>query len=270
MDDYRASAIITGALQDISGVKLQDLRGQFEKNADFFNGLRSVYAIVKSRAAAVPGAAAGKAPRDIYIGLTSNKRFYGTLNREIVQSMLTLVRTQHDSDFLIIGRTGAEYLDLEGEIEHISRLEFEDDMPTPDEMHDVVELSERHARVFVVYPHLVNIFRQEVVMTDITQTPDPTVTPGMPAVDYIFEPDIPGMLAFFEKQVRHALLERVVLETELARTAKRTMKMRDAKERATGLQSTYERRLRHEFATLADIAHMDTFIRRSFWKAEPI
>ena len=270
LQDYHVSTLITGALQDISASRMQDLRRQFEKNADFFNGIRSVYEIVKAWAAASEAQGAesvsSSRSRDVYIGLTSNKRFYGSLNRDITRSLLKMADEKKDSDFVIVGRTGIEYLREEKVSQKIGVLEFAEDELSFEELHSILTLADTHERVFVVYPKMVNIFRQQVVMTDVTQTPD-RLSPPEAAIEYIFEPDIPEMLAFFERQVRHALVERVMLETELARAAARMMKMRDSKERAEGLEKEYGRRLRHEFAMLADIAHTDNFIRHSFWNA---
>lgn len=261
--DYRAAELITSALQDISSVKMHELRGQFEHNARFFSGIREVYGVVKAHAvesgvgaADTPGAAE---KRDIYIGLTSNKRFYGTLNRDIVRALVRLAATADKSDFLMIGLTGAQYLEETAAPDRVARTAFDDDVPSSDELQNVLSLITEYRRVFVVYPKFINPLRQDVAMVDLTQTPTALVTPAMRA-DYIFEPEIPGMLRFFEAQVRRVLFERILLETELARSAARMVKMRNAKDRAGKLRTAYERRLRHEFATLADIALMETFI----------
>jgi ATP synthase F1 gamma subunit len=249
---------------------MQLVRKQFETNARFFAGIREVYGIVKAHGRDLPDAGRGEVlqrtrNRDIYIALTSNKRFYGTLNRDIMRSLVRVMGTASGSDFLVVGQTGAQYLESTGFHGTITRMEFVDDTPDPYEMQNILSLIDTYNRVFVVYPKFVNTFRQDIAMTDITQTPESTVESEMRA-DYIFEPEIPKMLAFFEAQVRRALFERVMIETELARAAARAMKMRDAKDRAGGLRGQYERSLRRELATLADLELMETFIGFNFWK----
>lgn len=270
VEDYRSTELITGALQDIGATKMQLIRKQFETNSRFFAGIREVYGIVKAHASERTEASGEGVPqktrdRDIYIALTSNKRFYGTLNRDIVRSLVRVIDTTPGSDFLIIGQTGAQYLESTGFHGTITRTEFEDDTPNPHELQSVLSLIDSYARVFVIYPKFVNTFRQDIAMTDITQTPDSVIAPEMRA-EYIFEPEIPKMLAFFEAQVRRALFERVMLETDLARAAARALKMRDAKDRAGDLRRHYERGLRRELATLADLELMETFIGFNFWK----
>ncbi|MFA7309828.1 MAG: FoF1 ATP synthase subunit gamma [Candidatus Paceibacterota bacterium] len=268
VEDYRTTGLITGALQEISASKMQDLRKQFDQNARFFAGIREVYGIVKAHAlelAKQEGAGQKKKNvRDIYIGLTSNKRFNGTLNRDIVRALLAMLGRAKDSDFLMVGLTGAQHLEETASPDAIERTAFDDDIPNAGELQRILSLITDYGRVFVVYPKFINPFRQDIVMTDITQTP--TAVSPVAKADYIFEPEIPGMLAFFEKQVRYALFQRIMLETELARAAARTMKMRNIKDRADTLRGSSERSLRREFATLADIELMETFIGFSFWK----
>ena len=270
VDGYRSAELITGALQDISAVKMQELRRQFVQNARFFSGISDLYGVVKARAAAlhvtdqtihrrVQG-------RDIYIGLTSNKRFYGTLNRDVVLALVGMVRVVEKSDFLLIGSAGAQYLQEMTASELVEYMEFGEETPNTEELQEMFSIIDRHSRVFIVYPKFVNPFRQDVVMTDITQTPTSIVPPEM-HVDYVFEPEISRMLEFFERQVRRVVFERVMLEAELARTAARTMKMHSAKERAQQLTHEYESKLRHEFEAFADIERMGASI--SFSSAKP-
>jgi ATP synthase F1 gamma subunit len=268
VEDYRSTELITGALQDISATKMQFIRKDFEENARFFAGIREVYGIVKAHAqeaSVVAEENPSHRTRDIYIALTSNKRFYGTLNRDIVRALVRVMETASGSDFLIIGQTGAQYLDTIGFRGKVTRTEFNDDTPAPHELQSILALIDSYARVFLIYPKFVNTFRQDIAMTDITQTPESSVAPEMKA-EYIFEPEIPKMLLFFEAQVRRALFERIMLETELARAAARALRMREAKDRADDLLKHSERELRHELATLADLALMETFIGFNFWK----
>lgn len=267
-EDYRSTELITGALQDISATKMQFIRRAFEANARFFSGIREVYGIVKAHAQearALPETEKATPQKDIYIALTSNKRFYGTLNRDIVRSFVSVIRSVKNSDFLVIGQTGAQYLDTTGFRGNVTRTEFSDDTPTAHELQSILSLIDSYRRVFVIYPKFVNTFRQDIAMTDVTQTPESAVAPEKRA-EYIFEPEIPKMLAFFEAQVRRALFERVMLETELARAAARALRMREAKDRAGDLRKRYERSLRREMATLADLELMETFIGFNFWK----
>ena len=75
------------------------------------------------------------------------------------------------------------------------------------------------------------MFSQQVDRVDITHSPEPAFTHATD-VKYIFEPELPKMLAFFENQVRYILFARVLLETSLSRTATRLISMDAAERRA--------------------------------------
>lgn len=269
VEDYRTAELITGALQDISATKMQAIRKMFEKNTRFFSGIREVYGTLKSHALeeGIGPDTATTQPlvRDIYIALTSNKRFYGTLNRDIMRAFIDMKQKAQGGEFLVIGQTGAQYVDISAPSESVERLQFKDDIPTHEETQKLLTRIGAYGRVFVVYPKFVNPFRQDIAVTDVTQTPD-AASAAAEKVEYIFEPEIPRMLTFFEAQVRYALFERVMLEAELARAAARTVRMRGAKDRATDLRVINERNMRHEFATMADIELMETLSGFSFWK----
>jgi ATP synthase F1 gamma subunit len=266
VDDYRTAEMITGVLQDIGSVKMQSIRLGFEQNARFFAGIRAVYAIVKAHAQELGlSETANAKTRDLYIALTSNKRFYGTLNRDIIRAFLQLIRTAQGSDFFVVGQTGAQYLQRAESTDAVTRVEFADDAPTADELKSLMAKSDPYRRVFLVYPKFINTFRQDIALADITETPSDFVPPSLKA-KYIFEPEIQKMLQFFEGQVRRVLFERVLLETELARSAARSLKMRDARERAGDLRKKYQHELNREYATVAEIELMETFIGYRFWK----
>ncbi len=268
-DDYRSAEVITGALEFLSAAKMQELRQQFEQNALFFNGISEVYSIVhrhskeKKKKGWRKSRSAQRA--DIYIALTSNKRFYGTLNRDIARSFIAVMKSQKDADYVMVGQTGAQYLN-EAEVSNdVTYMDFLDDSPNADEFQKIISLVDSHERVFMVYPKFVNPFRQEVVMTNVAEgiVPDQGAATD---VDYIFEPEIPGMIEFFEGQVRYALFGRVMLEAELARAAARTMKMHSARDRAGDLRAVNERILRHEFDVFADIERMASFTGFNAWR----
>ena len=169
-EDYHTVELITGALQYISASKMQELRIEFDKNARLYNGVNEVYGIIKAHAnvGASLHASKNSTERDLYIALTSNRRFYGGLNKEIVRTFVDLVETVESGDFLMVGQTGAQYLQDIPSAKKIEKMEFADDSPDIDDLQRVLLLVSGYPRVFVVYPKFINPFRQDIVITDIT------------------------------------------------------------------------------------------------------
>src|SRR3989344_2879821 len=216
LEDYRAAQFITGALQDISALRMQATRKQFEKNIEFYQDIQQLYRIVKAYAVqTAPKEKSSKRRRQyLYVAVTSNKHFYGTQNRDIILSLMERLPDPHGKDCLIVGEAGWQYIKDTEHKDRCKRIVFTDDMPTSEESEALMQRLIGYERVFVLYPKFINPFRQDVAMVDITETPDPA-TPKEMSVDYIFEPEIPTLLAFFETQVRNMLFERVMLESEL-------------------------------------------------------
>ncbi len=265
IEDYRAAELITGALQDISSIRMQTIRRQFEKNTRFFRGIREVYGVVSAHARegthSVSHRERGpqKDKKDLYIGITSNKRFYGTLNRDVTAALLRRISSAQQAEFLIVGQTGAQYLTNTAHAGVAKETVFANDVPSTQELRLTLHTLETYGRIYAIYPRFINPFRQEVAMVDITETPSIAETADM-RVEYIFEPDIPSMLTFFDAQVRRVLFERVLLESELARTATRLLKMRDAQESAGEMRGEQERALRREMSAIANMHLLETFV----------
>lgn len=270
IDDYRIAEVITGALQDLSAARMADLRKRFEENARFFFGVRDVYGIVKTRSLKLaPGTDAPPDDRKsaLYIAFTSNKRFYGALNRNIAEAFLSAIEHAVDGEFVMVGATGAQYLAETSMAKAVRNMDITDDVPNSNEKERILQMFRSYRRVFAIYPKFINPFRQDVAITEITEVPESEGADASFNAEYIFEPDLTRLVRFFEQQTRYALFNRVLLETELARAAARTLRMHGARDNAHDLRRRYERALRREYMSASDIAMMETFISFNFWRS---
>ena len=73
---------------------------------------------------------------------------------------------------------------------------------------------------------------------------------------------------FFENQVRQLLFNRIMLESELSRTAARLVKMNSTEERAEGIIQEKRRVLRKETMVIEDIRLLETFTSTVQWKKQ--
>jgi F0F1-type ATP synthase gamma subunit len=132
------------------------------------------------------------------------------------------------------------------------------DEPTPQEVERIIGSLREYDEVVVIHPTFINAFEQKAKLTDLTHVP-PRTSPTVPALEYIIEPDIPAMIVFFKTQIRLVLFDRIVLETRLALTGARLMKMQRARERA-GEMLVAERRVIHkEISTMQSMRLLETF-----------
>ena len=276
LSEYQAAEVTARALQDISALKMQSIRGAFEKNRAFFQEIRELYGVVQAQAKkfqyAQVASQKSKRVRQLYVAVTSNKRFYGSLIRDIIDTLTKELAEVPEASCIIIGRVGWQYFEAQGNSKRARQIALADDVPTQEEFHMLLGQFENFDRIFVLYPKFVNSFRQIAAMEDITQTPPELQAPqskqpevSAPEDRYIFEPEVPAMLSFFNTQVRQILFDRVLLEAELSRVAARLMRMGEAGERARSLVAATETKERREVAALSNMELLETFAGFTQW-----
>lgn len=291
LEEYETAELTAGALEDISAMRMQAIRSGFEKNRSFYEGIRELYATVQtfSRKEAQGQEKQERSVKRLFIAVTSNKRFYGALMRDIVDALVRAMAKESNASYLIIGRVGWQYFEQVDAPAKARQMILENDTPTHTEFEEMLTYADRFDRVFVLYPKFINPFRQDVGVADITQSPD-TANPlfesadeahkaqdsasaqkahaeGLPEEDvgYIFEPEVPAILAFFNAQVKRALFQGVLLEAELARTAARLIHMEEAQEHAHALVVGTSAKLRRETAVVSNAALLETLSGFAEW-----
>lgn len=251
---------VTTMLRDISATRLQSIRAAFEANEVYFLELHSLMHLIHTYAAKkgipLPPAEKGK----VYVALTSNRRFYGTLNMDVMQALYEAKQKDSAASCVVIGQTGKQIVARTQKFAGLKPTyhAFEKDEPTPDEIVGIVGKLTQYAEVFVVHPTYVNAFEQNGRITDLTHVPH-TKKEEAKTLEYLIEPDIPRMLDFFKTQVRLMLFDRVVLETRLALTGARLIKMQRARERAEELLISERQRIHKEVRTMQSMRLLETF-----------
>jgi len=239
LGDLTALKTVTGAYSDISALRIQSLKSAFEQNMLFYEQVTQLYHSIRLTAYMQKYLQKKKKfvsdlhPKTLHVAVTSNHRFYGTLNRDIMIQFMNDSKNRTE-DRLIIGKTGKDFAQAHPEIGPYNVLVFQTDMPPKHERDSFLSLSLGYDRVFLYYPRFINILTQTVDRIDITYAPK-SLSGGQKHIKYIFEPELPKIISFFEQQVRGLLFARVLLETDLARTATRLFAMDTAEREAQNL-----------------------------------
>lgn len=259
---------VASALFDVSAEKIGRLRAAFEKNGIFYNDISALYESVKRTAIArgdMPATKTGALKR-MFVAFTSNVRFYGSVNTDVMHTFLEALPPE-GVDATIIGRTGQAFMENQGDKRPASYLSFEADEPSKAELQSFLDRVASYDEVHVYYPSFVNVFSQKVGSIDITHSaaPEGALAPAA-EVDYIFEPELPQIIRFFETRVRYLLFQRVALESELARTAARLFAMNRAQDRADEEIRSVRSAIRKEEETFNDLRLLESFSGISRWK----
>ena len=216
---------LASAFTEVSAAKIGVLKRNFEENQSFFQEVSGLYRLVKSSSGLPATASKGT----LAIAMTTNNRFYGVINLEVMKKFLS--ETQNQSvERLVVGKIGASHLKPTGQEARIEKMVFAHDVPSIEELKDLLEKTKSYQQVLLFYPQFKTIYTQTPAVTDITYSPStPTATEDL---HFIFEPELPKILEFFETQIRAILLQGVLLEMELSVTASRLQAMSRSQEHA--------------------------------------
>jgi ATP synthase F1 gamma subunit len=249
---------VTTMLRDISATKLQSIRAAYEANVQYYTELHDKVTMLQNYASVNNITLAATERKRVYVALTSNRRFYGTLNMDVIKHLHEQVDDDQSADCVVVGQTGRQILQRMPLAAQITYEAFLKDEPTPQEVERVISSLRTYDEVVIIHPTFINAFEQKTKMTDLTHVPEST-SPSVPVLDYIIEPDIPAMIEFFKTQIRFILFDRVVLETRLALTGARLMKMQHARERAAEMLTTERRVIHKEISTMHSMRLLETF-----------
>ena len=268
IEDIRSARYITGALRDIAAIQLKNLREKFERNDMFYTELIDLFHLVWRIAVAEKATPAiSKSKGELYLAYTTNRHFYGTLNNDVMQKFFDTTNTKNDC--LIVGETGKSIWESRPQQrKSVEFLAFKDDDPTTEELDLLMKTVDKYENVFVFYPGFTSVFRQDVKMVDITYRPSNYSKEKDDYKDlpqYLFEPDLSEMVVFFNSQVRYVLLERFLLETQIARVAARLVKMDTADQNANDLVIHELRKLRRVRTTFSSRRMLETVVGYIQW-----
>ena len=259
LEQTQTAEFVTTMLRDISATKLQAIRGQFEANQKYFEELHVLMELVQSYASEANIILKDeKAHKRVYVAVTSNKRFYGNLNHEIIRALYAELLHDKGASVLIVGQTGQQIVSVNPLPQQPEYFLFQKDDPTDDELYSLIQKLNVFEEVLVIHPTFINSFQQHAKTTDITHVPLRKEV-GKRKIDYLLEPDIPKIVEFFKTQTRLTLFMRVLLETQVAFTGARLMKMQRAREKAGEMVKSQLHTIHKETSTVKNMRLLETF-----------
>jgi F-type H+-transporting ATPase subunit gamma len=267
LTDLQTLHMIATSFTDTAAMRIRGIREAFETNQEFYAELSHVYHLVKL-VAIKQGLIPDGPPnaKTLLVAFTANQHFYGSIHRRIMDFIMK-ERDKTHADLLVIGTTGKEYLTVSGQSDGFKLMHFEKDDPTPEEVTKFLETIHDYTSIRVYYPHFMSLMRQDVGMIDITQVQEMDGQTTQDVDTYIlFEPEVDKILEFFERQIRGVLFKRVVLESDLSRTAARMVSMNEASERAQEMMKEKHSEYLKVMRSFINRQLLDTFSGMSLWK----
>ena len=268
INDIEAARYITGALRDISAVELKKLRKKFEQNDKFYSELEELFQLIWRIASANSNEfSINTSSKSLYVAYTTNRHFYGSINHDVMKKFIA--GTDVKDTCLIIGDVGKQIWMSKGQKRSgVSFLSFAEDEPNINEISSLMNKVKEHKHVYVFYPGFTSVFHQDVQMVDITFRPSKKTSSKKKFEDlpqYLFEPDLSEMVTFFNNQVRYALFERLLLETQISRIAARLVKMDTADQNAHDIIKLETRTLRRIRTSFSSKRMLETVVGYIQW-----
>lgn len=225
---------IAQAYSEIANLKIKRIRSRVEQNRLFFGEIFNIYSLVRSFAYK-KGVHITKSKPRVCLILTSNYRFYGNINADLIDFFVDSTR-KLQTDRILIGKAAIDYFDATRIFPNSQKILLKNDLPSIEELANLVRLISDYSQVLTFYPTLKTLLVQQPRVTDITLL---TQLPGEGDIRFIFEPELPKILQFFDSQLLHLLLEQTFLEAEVARTASRFISMERAETEANRFIKEY-------------------------------
>lgn len=229
---------IAQAYSEIANLKIKRIRAEVERNRIFFAEISKIYDNLKVLAFK-KNLLPKKSKLRLAILITSNYRFYGSINSSLIKYFVGSTAELREVDKLIIGKAGIDYFKANRILLNYQPVMLKTDMPDQVELHNLAQFASNYNQVQVFHSQFKSLLRQDATFTDVS-----AVSKYMEehvkelkekkedVLKFIFEPDLPKIIRFFDTQILTLLLEETFLESELSRTASRFISMDSAETEA--------------------------------------
>lgn len=258
--------ILSGVLRDLAVEKVQSLKEDFKKNVDFYEEIEDLFAkvqvLVNQQYVGIANEMRKLPTANIVI--TSNHRFYGSLNREVTDFFLE--EWDEADDHIVVGKMGQMYLENYDFYNKCKFIFFDEDNPTRWETQKMVSLAKAYSKVVVYFPKYKTPFHQEPTSMDIVRLAENRERDFGDLNEFIFEPDLPLIHDFFSTQVQYILIQRIMLETDLSRTAMRLVRMDNAENSAIEMYSQKNKELHDSIQREIDTQLFESLSGLKKWK----
>lgn len=240
LEEGESLRAISQAYSEIANLKIKKIRAEAERNRIFFREIASVYGLIKELAARQKNFIK-KEKKTVSIVLTSNYRFYGSINSDLLEYYAASC-AKLASDHIYLGKAAIEYFRARPISANHKEVILKEDTPNPQELKFLATELTSYNQVLVFYSKMKSLLIQEPAAIDITASAvNSGIQPGKhDEFKFIFEPELPKILEFFDSQIITLLLEGAFLESELSRTASRFISMDQAETQANKFIKEYQ------------------------------
>lgn len=253
---------ICQAYQEISVIRMQEIRGSVINIRRFLASLSEVFSDVKSSYANLKQrkksdtelALSQKKDREIAVLVSENESLYGDLLQKVFADFRNYT-SKKDCDLMIIGKKGLQLFQEAKIKKETIFFELADKQIDVADIKYIIYSLIQYKKIIVFYGRFESVISQistSSIISDaeITSTEE-NINSKEKKQGFLFEPSVEEIVNFFETQVFASLLKQTITESQLARYASRIKAMEDALNRIETkekLMKVLERKEKHKIA----------------------
>jgi len=234
---------VSQAYEEISVMKMRQIREGVLQTRDFLEGLSGIFYDVKNFYARqikelmeqkkitefAQLSTLNKNGKSVSVLLTANTKLYGDIIIKTFELFRSAVE-KDPSDVVVVGKLGRDIVRNRLPQCNFKYFEFPDMNATVEDLRSVVALLTQYKTVKIYFGKFENVINQYPEVTDISgnRPLQAEFNTKNEKVHFLFEPKVEDVLAFFETQVFSSLFKQTVSEGQLARFASRINAMEEA------------------------------------------
>ncbi len=248
-------AALAQGLQQVSMVKMREVREYIERSRRFHEGLSEIYRNVKASSLLTFNSQETRKfvkvettekKESVCVLLSANTRLYGSIVDEVYESFLKYIKGSAD-DVVIIGKIGKERYDLEVNKRDYQYFDLKDAGIIYLDLLSILGFILNYKNISVFYGQFNDIFDQRPIQKSVPGDVVFDASGGpmevLPKEKFFLEPSPDELENFFSGQVIGLLFRQAAYEFELSRHASRIQALEQALDETSILQKRAQRNL---------------------------
>jgi F-type H+-transporting ATPase subunit gamma len=204
--------------------------------------------------------------KKVAVFLSANTRLYGDLLSRTFERFWEDVK-QTGAEITVVGKVGQQMIKARDGNVPMTIFDLQDEKITPEEMKKILIHLVPYEEIHVFYGKYVNPVRQEAAEFTLSAELEllDDASANEPIVEYLYEPSLEKVLAFFENQIFSTMFDQTVMESTLAKYAARFAAMDRAEQQIDRRLREAQRNMRvakHREANKKQINQMGPVVMR--------
>ena len=211
--------------EEIAAQRMQKVRAEVVLARQFLDGLAQVFAEVRAAQAGQEARSTlANNGRTVAVFISANAGLYGDIVERILNSFLDYV-AKSGSEAVVVGRLGVKLIQQRRPQLLYNYFDLSDDKIEIKELAMIMRYLLQFAKIVVFYGKFKSLVNQEVAADPVSGDQLYKETSSSDHAGYIFEPELPRVLQFFESQILTTIFEQAVHESQLAKFASRLLSL---------------------------------------------